>query len=137
MDDPPQPSRDQKDRAPGALNLAAWTFRLLCLYPVGLVLLFYGFVLRARLALGEWPRPNFPDPKALGFDLHYVAILLGQLAFFAIPLGLLVLLLSVRGHEELLPRRPWWWLAFYVVSFFAVWWLLRADLGSFTTWFAD
>jgi hypothetical protein len=39
--------------------------------PVILILLFYGFVLRARLELGYQPSMYHPDPKTLGFGVHH------------------------------------------------------------------
>lgn len=40
-------------------------------YPLLNLLLFYSFVLRATFALERLPQYNNPDPKDLGFDIHY------------------------------------------------------------------
>ena len=47
------------------LVLAAIYYHLL------LILLFYSFVMRATFALGRFPQYNNPDPKELGFNIHY------------------------------------------------------------------
>ena len=90
---------------------------LICLAPAGYLALFYSFVLRARLALGTWPLPYQPDPKALGFDIHYAAVLLALPLWMVSPLA--VLLLVALHHaldEERSFYRSWslhcctWWL---------------------------
>ena len=122
-----------------ASGLAPWTYRLLCLVPVGWAALFAAFVVRARLALGRWPYAYHPDPKALGFDLHDAAVIWGIQLVFAAPFGLLVqlLLVLVRRQPNLLPRHPWLWLAWFAAIFVALLIVARLDPGGFMNWYAD
>lgn len=109
----------------------AW---LPALFPLGYLALFYSYVLRARLALGVWPRPYQPDPKDLGFDLHYLAVLLALPVWFISPILLLIwLLLWPRGRRKAL---LWPFLAFLLIWLLG-WLLLRLDPGQFGTWFMD
>lgn len=98
---------------------------------------FYGFVLRARLALGVWPAPYRPDPKELGFDAHYDIVVRGGLPVLFIPL-VAPLLFAVAKHVLGLPRldllRAARILAFCFVGFLALFFL---DPGDFGEWFRD
>lgn len=47
---------------------------ILATCPLMMLISLYSFVLRARIQLGRWPAPYNPDPKNLGFDLHYLQI---------------------------------------------------------------
>jgi len=58
---------------------------LLSLSAAIIMVLFFTFVLRARLVLGHWPTYSNPDPKNLGMGLHYGCIWIGiYLLFWAI-----------------------------------------------------
>jgi hypothetical protein len=59
--------------------------------PSSWLLLFASFAVRARLALGRWPLPYRPDPKDLGFSLHYLAVLLGFPLALWLCIGALVM----------------------------------------------
>ncbi len=120
-----------------ASHLTAWTFRVLCVLPLAWAVLFGAFVGRARLVLGRWPYAYHPDPKELGFGLHDAAVLWGMQLVFAAPFGLLVLLLAVRTRPQLLPRRPWPWLAWFAGSLVAILVVARLDPGGFLNWYAD
>ncbi len=65
--------------------------------------LFYGFVLRARFALGRWPEPYRPDPKQLGFSVHSVVVILGGFLTVLTPALAVVLLAAARALG--LPRQ--------------------------------
>ena len=65
--------------------------------------MFYSVVLRARVALGRWPTPNNPDPKALGYVFHAAVIDLSFLVAVTSPIYL--------------------GLAVYVIGFLASFWL--------------
>ncbi len=109
----------------------AW---LPALLPLGYLALFYSYVLRARLVLGVWPRPYQPDPKDLGFHLHYLAVLLALPVWLISPTLLLVwLLLWPRGQRKAL---LWPLLAFLLIWLFG-WLLLRLDPGQFGAWIMD
>ena len=109
----------------------AW---LLCLAPVGYLALFYSFVLRARLALGTWPQPYQPDPKALGFDVHYMTILLGLSLLLAVPILVVIpIAFQPRAQRKRLVLPV---LVFALLTLAAVL-VLRIDPGSFATWFMD
>ena len=108
---------------------------LLATYPLCWLALFYGFVLRARLALGYWPAPYLPDPKDLGFTVHHMAVLFGLVA---VPAVLLAAFASALiGPRETVHRRLWPVLALIVVSA-GVWLLVVSqDPGQFFVWFGD
>ena len=40
--------------------------------PLAAMTALYSYVLRVRAALGYWPEPAYPDPKALGFFFQYM-----------------------------------------------------------------
>ena len=63
-------------------RMVDWRIVVAAVSPLLWLVLFYSFVLRARLYLGVWPRPDQADPKDLGFEFHYLAIYLGVLAMF-------------------------------------------------------
>src|SRR5687767_3123259 len=58
------------------IAMASW------LVPVSCILLCVGYVLRARVSLGVWPEYDSPDPKALGWPIHHVLILVSLLAVY-------------------------------------------------------
>lgn len=109
----------------------AW---LPALLPLAYLALFYGYVLRARLVLGVWPRPYQPDPKDLGFALHRLAVLLTLPVWAISPVLLLGWLLfwPRRQRKALL----WPFLAFLLIWLLG-WLLLRLDPGQFGAWFMD
>ncbi len=98
---------------------------------------FYGFVLRARLALGYWPAPYNPDPKELGFEVHSALVILGFLgaAYITPALQLLVVALAHRGGA----KRPVLLSAIGVYALLAVagFALTRFDPWSLGDWFMD
>ena len=117
------------------ISLPERTPLLLATYPLCWLALFYGFVLRARLALGYWPAPYLPDPKDLGFTLHHLAILVG---LAAVPAVLLAAFGSaLMGPRKTVHRRLWLVLVLIVASA-GVWLLVIAqDPGQFLLWFGD
>lgn len=107
---------------------------LVCLAPAGYLALVYSFVLRARLALGTWPLPYQPDPKALGFDLHHAAILLALPLWMASPISVLLLVALQRGLGRRKINLP---VIVFGLLYLLVWLVLRVDPGSFMVWFMD
>jgi len=103
--------------------------------PLVELVLFYSFVLRARLSLGIWPAYNHPDPKLLGFGFHYdlVAPFLILFLWSAIPV------LIIAGVLWLGSRRLSWWVVFFpvMVSFAGAFALHYFDPGGFFGWFID
>ena len=70
-------------------------------------LLFWSFVLRARFRLGHWPAPYQPDPKDLGFVVHYYLLLAGMpLALAAAVVVPAVVLFSSRTLSRSPPAAP-------------------------------
>ena len=97
------------------------------------LLLFAAFILRARLALGRWPLPYSPDPKALGYDAHYYAVVGGIPVLFAVAITLIAL-------APMLARRPneRWMLPIAAVTGVAgVILLAQVDPGGLFTWLGD
>ncbi len=114
-------------------------FWILGMTPGLWVVLFYGFVIRVRWALGYWPQPYLPDPKDLGFVWHHLAITLSipfMLALFIV--GVLSMVASAIWPRLCLQTRTSRvGLLFFGVSFTAWWILVRLDPGHFLRWFAD
>jgi hypothetical protein len=108
-----------------ALSPAAW-------------LLFAGvFVLRARLALGRWPKPYEPDPKDLGFGLHYVAVQLGIPIMWAFSLSCVAI--AALGFRRLAAdgARPLGALVVLGVCLIGLLFLAQLDPGQIFTWLGD
>jgi hypothetical protein len=101
--------------------------------PAVWLLLFGLFVVRARLALDRWPAPYRPDPKDLGFDVHYAAVLVGMPLMFAAVLIVTVLTVFDVPRD----RARWWIPVLGAASLAAVIALASADPGYFFTWLGD
>lgn len=99
--------------------------------PLAWLLTFAAFALRARLALGRWPTPYRPDPKDLGFDVHYLAVVLGLLVALSAAYGLLVATLVWRRRELLVAT------ATAVAGVLIAAAIARADPLQLVTWFLD
>ncbi len=98
---------------------------------------FWLFVLRARLALGRWPFPYDPDPKDLGFSIHYYFLVLG---FASVPASIITLLvvagLSWRAMRAA-GARPLFMASVAVATYAAIIAFARYDPGWFFAWFGD
>ena len=93
-------------------------------------------MLRARLALGQWPQPYRPDPAELGFGLHLWLVNWSFVVLFASPF--IVAAFVVFSPQFYLKRRPQRaMLLFFLVSLIASIWILRSDPGQFVEWFGD
>jgi hypothetical protein len=98
--------------------------------------LFYGFVVRTRLALGRWPEPYRPDPKELDFPVHYSVVALG--GFLTVLTPLLAVLLFAAAKVLGLPRnRRLAAAVIFVVCYLGVVVLCLVDPGAFGEWFLD
>jgi len=119
---------------------ARWVRRVVwstVLLPLAWLGLFWLYVLRARIELGGWPRPYQPDPKDLGFGLHYALIWLLLPSLYLGP-GLAALwALSSRGWLRSARVRPWLFLGVGIGLAAAVFTLVRLDPGRFFEWYMD
>ncbi len=112
--------------------LVVWMWGLASVPAVWLIA-FGLFILRARLSLGQWPAPYQPDPKDLGFDFHYAAVVAGMPLMLAAVL--VVTVLAPMLHRQ--SARRWWIPAVAVGSMAGVILLARADPGGVFTWLGD
>ena len=110
--------------------LEAWMWGLASVPAVWLSV-FGLFILRARLSLGRWPAPYQPDPKDLGFDFHYTAVVAGMPFMLAAVLVVTVLTPMLQSASR-------WWIPVFAIGLMAgVILLARADPGGIFTWFGD
>ncbi len=110
---------------------------LLAFVPFGWLSLFGVFVVRARLALGYWPTPYHPDPKQVGLDLHYTALVLGMPAMFAAIACLGVLALASWRHRRERDGRPALALLVGLVNLALTIAIARWDPHGLFTWLGD
>ncbi|MFT7463757.1 MAG: hypothetical protein ACI9EF_002104 [Pseudohongiellaceae bacterium] len=107
------------------------------LIPAASLCAFYSYVLRARLALGAWPRPYRPDPKSLGFEIHHDIVVLLLEAASLSPIAFALCALVHQAVPQLRERRMGWAVTIFLASY-ALWWVgLLLDPGSFHEWFFD
>lgn len=104
--------------------------------PLSGVVAMYGLVLRARFALGEWPRPQRPDPKDLGFELHHGLAGLFMIVAVASPVALAACLL-LRRRDDPRVRHRGTALAVFAAGYALLWVLAWTDPGGFLMWYAD
>ena len=105
------------------------------LIPATWLVLFYSFVVRAYLILGQWPQPYMPDPKDLGLIWHRMAI---WLSLPLVVVGSVTFILMVaRGRSQFLQGRYKWGTAFYGITLVAWLMVVAVDPGRFFEWFAD
>ena len=111
-------------------------FWVLSFSPMVACLVFYSFVLRARLTLGHWPRPYVPDPSDLGFGLHQLAAAISFPLAMASAAGFVVLVLA-RLKVYLRSSRHRVGILSFALTF--VLWLYVAllDPGDFLKWLMD
>ena len=107
------------------------------LLPLAGLFALYGYALRARVALGAWPAPDAPDPKALGFDLHHGAVGLMLAAALLSPVALGACLFTHRTQPLLRARPMAASLVLYAAAYVALLALLSTDPGSFFGWYFD
>ena len=128
-----EPAKQIRSRLDRSLRRVVWG---LALAPTASLLLFYSFVLRARVALGRWPSVYNPDPKDLGF-LHYLVVFYSLLAaLLSVPLLIVVAL--VAWYRQ--PKMGWqlgFAFAFCVGVLVGSMYLYRLDPGAFSEWFMD
>jgi len=113
------------------------TYWLVSTSPWAWLVLFGSFILRARLALGHWPSPYQPDPKDLGFDIHYYCTVIGSNIAVGAPAlaGVMILFaLVLRRTREV---RYGLGALVLAVGWMTLFVLARLDPGRFFEWFAD
>jgi hypothetical protein len=100
-------------------------------------ILFWSFVLRARVALGHWPAPYQPDPKDLGFAVHYYLLLAGMpLALAAAIVVPIVVVLGFRSPTRSRARARWAATLAIAGGLGLVLWG-QTDPGQFLSWLGD
>ena len=110
---------------------------ILALAPIVWLVSFWHFALRARWALGRWPTPYNPDPKDLGFDLHYTALLIGIPGIWAATIALLLVVALNYRSIRAAGARPLLAVATALGSCALLIGLARLDPGQFFYWFGD
>ena len=109
--------------------------QLFASYPFILLMVFYLFVLRARLHLGYWPTPYHPDPKDLDFALHHSIIWVGILA---VPMFIVTaVVLIIAGRVMGVNRRIWPNLTLLAFSHLILFAVARQDPWHLLEWFMD
>jgi hypothetical protein len=120
--------------SPRAARIAVWA---LALSPALWFAAFWLFELRARLALGRWPFPYEPDPKDLGFFVHYYFLVLG---FAWVPASIITLLVVVGSSWRAMRAngaRPLFAAGAAVATYAAIIAFARYDPGGFFAWLGD
>lgn len=117
---------------PRFATCAAWS---LAGYPFVLVVWFYLYVLRQRVVLGYWPRPNHPDPKQAGMNFHHESI---PYLFDLVPivaLGAISLIVALRDRN---PNFRWRGpIALWAGALGVLIVLVKFDPGYFIDWWLD
>ncbi len=108
---------------------------LLASFPLLLLMVFFAYVLRARLFLGHWPSYNDPDPKQLGWWIQHSFLQLGFIAFPAVALLATMFAVAGRLHSRDFPF--WTMLAIIALACGIVIAFARVDPGGFVAWFWD
>ena len=107
----------------------------LATFPFLLLIVFFSYVLRARLFLGHWPSYNQPDPKQLGWWIQHSFLQLGFIAFPAVALSAIILAIVGRFHRRDFP--VWTILAITALACGVLIAFARVDPGGFIVWFWD
>lgn len=107
----------------------------LAAFPLGLLVAFCAYVVRARLYLGYWPHYNHPDPKQLGWWIQHGQLQIGFIGFPVVALAAAVLAVVGRARSREFPI--WTIIATVVVASAALIAFVRIDPGGFMDWFWD
>jgi hypothetical protein len=114
------------------LQVAALT---LATSPLILLVLFFAYVVRARLHLGHWPHYNHPDPKQLGWWIQHSLLQIGFIGFPVMALTAVGLALAGRWRSREFPT--WIIIGMVVLASSALVAFARFDPGGFMNWFWD
>lgn len=109
--------------------------RIFSYLPICWLLLFLTFLVRAYFQIGHWPSYDNPDPKDLGFDLHYGLVFFGFVLailspFIWIPLSFI--LFFIKGNRKILIN-----VIAYVAGYILMIGLLRFQNDRFFEWLSD
>jgi len=92
------------------------------------------FYLRAKVYLGYWPKPSFPDPKLLPFEFHHWIFMM---AVFPLFLTIVVLPIAWLVESKTFQVR----IRGYVVTYMSGWLLIGSTFAiggiDFVRWFLD
>jgi len=117
-------------RSTSVLSAALW---VVASFPMAAGALLASLAIRSRLADGDWPTLNNPDPKDFGF--HYDLSLVGFLAaFLAVIVVPVIALIAFATGKKRITIRP---VVLAFVSFALYFLFLRLDVGGIGSWFAD
>lgn len=109
-------------------------FRVTSYIPLLWVVGVFVFYIRARVYLGFWPTPAFPDPKSLPFEFHHWTLMIAvfpiALTAFLLPVSWLVRFKRIR---LLLPRE----IAPYLAGWALVAVIMFSSEKNFIGWFLD
>jgi len=108
---------------------------LLAGFPLLLLIVFFSYVLQARLFLGQWPTYSHPDPKQLGWWIQHSFL---QLGFIGFPLVALVAIISaIVGRTRSRDFPAWTVIALTALACGVLIAFARVDPGGFIEWFWD
>ena len=125
----------ESDRKACLLDRLAWITAAL---PLLWIALFSLYVLRARYAIGSWPRPYHPDPGDLGFVVHHSVLLVGLPVLFLAPIAVASWVLLARVWLlRTVSARHWFLLVGAIAASAGSIACLLADRGRFLEWFFD
>ncbi|MHC4470465.1 MAG: hypothetical protein ACYTDY_15065 [Planctomycetota bacterium] len=102
--------------------------------PLVCIAFFYVYVVRARLALGFWPAPDYPDPMTLGYTFHHDAIVYVLMFAVMSPIAMAGMVL-VRWLMPAGGRSCGEGIALFTASYVILWVLYLADPGTFFEWY--
>lgn len=108
----------------------------LAAFPLLILLVFYAYVLRTRLAVGYWPYLYQPESWSMGFTHHYAVL---RPWFHVFPLGLLPIVAAIYNAtfwavSRRFPKLP---VLSLVISAIMVYACVYTDPGRFIEWFLD
>lgn len=99
-------------------------------YPWLDLLLFYSFVLRAFIMIGEIPSYNNPDPNSLGMETHQMLI---YSSGDILPISLMVLIFCFFNRK----RMNYFSNKHFLISFISFILVVLTFISPLSTWFAD
>ena len=105
-------------------------------FPLLILVAFYAYVIRTRLAFGYWPSYSHPESWSIGFSRHYALL---RPWFHVFPLVLLpfVILFYDAALWAAFRKFPKWPFVALGVSTIIVYAWRITDPGKFIDWFLD
>jgi hypothetical protein len=104
--------------------------------PLIILLTFFAYVIRARLAAGYWPSYSHPESWSMGFSIHYAIL---RPWFHILPFWLLPFPTVLYNSAVWIVFRkfPKWSFIALGLSTIIVYAWLWTDPGEFLDWFLD